>query len=59
MEVVDRFIRDFTCKQCGVQGKVTAVKGMNCRKQNCNGELKLVMMATGLMMYECSTCDYK
>lgn len=59
MDVVERKQREYLCKKCGAQDKVHAVNGVNCRRQNCNGELKLVMMATGLMMYECSLCDFK
>ncbi len=50
IEVVNRNAKESTCKSCGYQSKIEAAKGQNCRKQNCNGELKLMMMATGMMV---------
>lgn len=59
IEVVTKSAKETTCKTCGQQSKIEAAKGQNCRKQNCNGELKLMMMATGMMVEECTVCDYR
>ena len=56
---MQRNTRETVCKLCGFQNKVEQAKGQNCRKQNCNGELKLMMMATGMMVEECNSCDYR
>jgi ribosomal protein L32 len=50
IEVVQKHTRDSVCKSCGFQSKIEAAKGQNCRKQSCNGELKLMIMATGMMV---------
>ena len=50
VEVVDRHIPEVTCKSCSTRTAVKGAKGINCRRQNCNGELKLMLMMTGLMI---------
>ncbi len=50
IEVVQKNTKENVCKSCGFRSKIEVVKGKNCRRQHCNGELKLMMMATGMML---------
>ena len=57
-DIIDNRTTNYKCKKCNNQNKIKVPDGLNCRKPGCNGSMKIYLMATGLMTYQCDTCGH-